>query len=77
MKNLSFFLCATVSFICTRQLDVDKDAAAQSAYPMVTFSMYSTIVEDTIVVDVTLPEHYTTGSAYRYPVLYLTDGYWR
>jgi hypothetical protein len=74
MKNLCLLLCAAVSFICTHQLDADKDTAAQQPYPMVTFSMYSTIVGDTIVVDVTLPEHYVTGSTFRFPVFYLTVG---
>jgi hypothetical protein len=42
-----------------------------------TVSMYSANVQDTMVIDISIPESYNTPkSSVRYPVLYLTDGYW-
>jgi predicted alpha/beta superfamily hydrolase len=44
---------------------------------MATFSLFSSAVKDTIMIDVTLPANYSIDSTTAYSVLYLTDGYWR
>ena len=44
---------------------------------MISVSMYSSTVKDTMVIDVSFPGSYKADLTTRYPVLYLTDGYWR
>jgi len=44
---------------------------------MTSFEMKSTNVNDTFVIDVSLPASYYESTDVKYPILYLTDGYWR
>ena len=53
----------------------EPDSTASS--PLHSMKVYSTAVKDTFVIDVSLPESYSSSGSIRYPVLYLTDGYWR
>lgn len=45
--------------------------------PMRSFNLQSTSVGDTLVIDVTLPPEYDAHPDRRYPVVYMTDAYWR
>jgi predicted alpha/beta superfamily hydrolase len=65
------------SLSCVAQDTTAPDSEPHRESSMFTFGMYSTAVKDTMAIDVTLPEGYDTDSTVRYPVLYLTDGYWR
>jgi uncharacterized protein len=44
---------------------------------MISFELKSPGINDTFVIDVSLPKTYNRNNSTRYPVLYLTDGYWR
>ncbi len=39
--------------------------------------MFAGAIQDTMVIDVSLPASYDVDTSAQYPVLYLTDGYWR
>lgn len=41
------------------------------------FEMYCDSIQDTFVIDISLPNNYETDTDKHYPVLYMTDGYWR
>ena len=45
--------------------------------PVRSFNLQSTCVGDTLVIDVTLPPEYEANPGQRYPVVYMTDAYWR
>ncbi|MNI41906.1 Ferri-bacillibactin esterase BesA [compost metagenome] len=42
---------------------------------MIQYSMKSAYVNDEMIIDITLPKQYDKNK--KYPVLYMTDGYWR
>ena len=74
MENLSFVLCVVVSFFCSHQTEPGAESENDA---MISVSMYSSTVKDTMVIDVSFPGSYKADLTTRYPVLYLTDGYWR
>jgi len=74
MKRVLVILAAFVSFFCKAGEEL---ASPQEANSMVSFSMFSSIVKDTMVIDVSFPASFQVEPETRYPVLYLTDGYWR
>ncbi len=70
-------ITATVSG-CNLQTEPEALPAPGNTPSWLTVSMYSSVVQDTMVIDVSIPEGYNAPrSSMRYPVLYMTDGYWR
>jgi enterochelin esterase-like enzyme len=74
MKRIFNLLCALLCLFCSSQTEPISNP---EAVPMISFSIFSSIVKDTMVIDVSLPSTYEAEPTARYPVLYLTDGYWR
>ena len=44
---------------------------------MKSYKLFSGIVNDNFMIDISLPENYNENENERYPVLYMTDGNWR
>jgi predicted alpha/beta superfamily hydrolase len=77
MKNPIVLLSLLCSLSCASQHTTAPESGSPQSSPMVTYSLYSSAVKDTIVIEVTLPANYSIDSTTAYSVLYLTDGYWR
>jgi predicted alpha/beta superfamily hydrolase len=75
MKDIVFILCIVLSLSCKKEST--SEVVAKETNPMISYSMFSPIVHDTLVIDVSFPSSYQTDSTRSYPVLYMTDGYWR
>ncbi len=74
---LSTFLFSVALWSCASQTEPDPVPGGTTP-GWQTVRMYSVQVQDTVVIDISIPDSYNLPkSQVRYPVLYLTDGYWR
>jgi uncharacterized protein len=73
---LLLFLIAVVSFSCS-QREIVKESEHNKMTNMDSYKLISGIVKDTFVIDISLPYSYSKNINERYPVFYMTDGYWR
>lgn len=62
---------------CKKESNPASDENLNSKSEIKSFKMFSTNVADTFIIDVSLPESYDDDVNRKYPVLYMTDGYWR
>ncbi|MEJ5351490.1 MAG: alpha/beta hydrolase-fold protein [Melioribacteraceae bacterium] len=64
-------------FVLSKCIQGISPKVDESPAEIKSFKLYSQIVKDTFVIDVSLPQSYFQNPTKFYPVLYLTDGYWR
>ena len=78
MLRICAFLVLINTVSCAREESVtNTDSSTVIPWTIHSRPIVSTIVCDTFIIDVSLPDSYDSASASRYPVLYLTDGNWR
>lgn len=73
MYRAIFLFSFITALSCNESADIKKNYAPE----IKSYNVFSKTINDTFVIDVTLPESYNEGSKLHYPVLYLTDGNWR
>ncbi len=76
---IRLIICFSILLIfgCKKESNPATDADINTVSGIKSFKMFSTNVADTFVIDVSLPENYSNAENKKYPVLYMTDGYWR
>jgi predicted alpha/beta superfamily hydrolase len=72
-----FLLVLFSSTVEYSQYNISTDENSKSLTSIISFDYISISVGDTFVIDVSLPASYSTNDSIKYPVIYLTDGYWR
>jgi predicted alpha/beta superfamily hydrolase len=68
-------IALTLIFFSTESAQTMTDSLKMAGIK--SFNMKSINVNDIFVIDVSLPASYSENTDMKYPVLYLTDGYWR
>lgn len=74
MCRLVMSILMLFSIACKQESNL---ASSENPTEIKSFKIYSENVKDTFVIDVSLPEGYFENENQYYPVLCMTDGYWR
>ena len=75
-RAIMFAILACLFIACSGSSNPAASTAAQID-TMKSYDFQSINVGDTFVIDISLPASYSSDSNLSYPVIYVTDGYWR
>ncbi|MEG8989158.1 alpha/beta hydrolase-fold protein [Ignavibacteria bacterium 4148-Me] len=70
-------LCIILSIVFLFNYKADSSPAIYNPSEIKSVKIFSENVRDTFVIDISLPESYFEHRNQSFPVLYMTDGYWR
>lgn len=69
--------CIILSIIFLFNCKADNNLTINNPAEIKSIKIFSENVKDTFVIDISLPESYFENADQSFPVLYMTDGYWR
>ncbi len=76
MRSFQFTFCF-ISLVFYLATPLYNDTLIKNDSVIKSFKIYSKSVKDTFQIDISFPKSYNINTTQKYPVLYLTDGYWR
>lgn len=77
MYRILIIIFVFLSVTYSKESDPTDKLSPSLISEIINFEIQSVNVGDKFVINVSLPESYSTTTETKYPVLYITDGYWR